>query len=47
MLWARTPFAWFRRSDQTTIDGFDRHNPDYLIDLNPPALPAISQAAMK
>ena len=29
MVWARTPFAWFRRADQSATDGFDRHNPDY------------------
>jgi hypothetical protein len=29
MLWARTPFAWFRGSSQETVDGFDAHNPDY------------------
>lgn len=29
VLWARSPYDWFRGSDDETVDGFDAHNPDY------------------
>lgn len=29
MLGARSPYAWFRRSDQKTVEGFDLQNPSY------------------
>jgi hypothetical protein len=35
MLWARTPFAWFRNSERETYDGFDAHNPDYACGPEP------------
>jgi hypothetical protein len=35
VLWARTPYAWFRGSDAETYDGFDAHNPDYACGPEP------------
>ena len=35
MLWARTPYAYFRGSDSETYDGFDAHNPSYACGPEP------------
>ena len=35
MLWARTPYDWFRGSDAETYEGFDAHNPDYACGPEP------------
>lgn len=35
VLWARSPYAWFRGSDDETVDGFDAHNPDYACGPTP------------
>ncbi|WP_066376323.1 hypothetical protein [Herbidospora mongoliensis] len=35
VLWARTPYTWFRGCDTETYDGFDLHNPDYACGPEP------------
>ena len=45
MIWARTPFAWFRRNDDETYRGFMRNNPDWACGPKPAQMPACHRFA--